>query len=80
MAPASKRQNGSPAQDGIAGNHLGNYGSGLMDHLLRRKNAILGVDFDPGALDNWRKKEVSVLYGDMADPDMHEQLPLKKAR
>jgi len=59
---------------------LGNYGSGLMEHLLRRKNAIVGVDFDPGALDKWRKRGVPVLYGDMADPEMHEQLPLEKAR
>lgn len=59
---------------------LGNYGSGLMEHLLRRNNAIVGIDFDPGALDKWRKKGVPVLYGDMADPEMHEQLPLKKAR
>jgi Kef-type K+ transport system membrane component KefB/Trk K+ transport system NAD-binding subunit len=59
---------------------LGNYGSGLMEHLLRRKNAIVGIDFDPCTLDMWRKKGVPVLYGDMADPEMHEQLPLKKAR
>jgi len=59
---------------------LGNYGSGLMENLLRRKNAVVGIDFDPGALGMWRKKGVSVLYGDMADPEMHEQLPLKKAR
>ena len=59
---------------------LGNYGSGLMEHLLRRKNAIVGIDFDPGTLDKWRKSGVPVLYGDMADPEMHEQLPLKKAR
>jgi len=59
---------------------LGNYGSGLLEHLLRRKNAIVGIDFDPGALDKWRKRGVSVVYGDMADPEMHEHLPLKKAR
>ncbi len=59
---------------------LGNYGSGLMEHLLRRKNAIVGIDFDPGALDTWRKRGVPVLYGDMADPEMLEQLPLQKAR
>lgn len=59
---------------------LGNYGSGLMEHLLRRKNAIVGIDFDPGTLDMWRKRGVPVHYGDMADPEMHEQLPLKKAR
>ncbi len=56
------------------------HGSGLMEHLLRRKNAIVGIDFDPGTLDKWRKRGVPVLYGDMADPEMHEQLPLKKAR
>jgi Trk K+ transport system NAD-binding subunit len=59
---------------------LGNYGSGLMENLLRRKNVIVGIDFDPGALDTWCKRGVPVLYGDMADPEMHEQLPLKKAR
>jgi Trk K+ transport system NAD-binding subunit len=59
---------------------LGNYGSGLMEHLLRRKNAIVGFDFDPIALDKWHKRKVPVLYGDMADPEMHEHLPLKKAR
>jgi Kef-type K+ transport system membrane component KefB/Trk K+ transport system NAD-binding subunit len=59
---------------------LGNYGSGLVEHLLRRKDATVGIDFDPGALDKWRKRGVPVLYGDMADPEMHEQLPLKKAR
>jgi Kef-type K+ transport system membrane component KefB/Trk K+ transport system NAD-binding subunit len=59
---------------------LGNYGSGLMEHLLRRNHAVLGIDFDPGALDRWRKRGVPVLYADMADPEMHEHLPLKKAR
>lgn len=59
---------------------LGNYGSWLGEYLLRRKAAILGVDFDPGALDKWRKRGIPVLYGDTADPEMHEQLPLNKAR
>ncbi|MFW6335247.1 MAG: cation:proton antiporter, partial [Desulfosalsimonas sp.] len=59
---------------------LGNYGSGLAEYLLRRGKTILGVDFDPGTLDKWREKDVPVLYGDMADPDMHENLPLHKAQ
>ncbi|HSL60900.1 MAG TPA: cation:proton antiporter [Desulfotignum sp.] len=58
---------------------LGKYGNGLGEYLLRRGKAILGVDFDPGALDRWRKKGVPVLYGDMADPEMHEHLPLNTA-
>ncbi|MGD9972720.1 MAG: cation:proton antiporter [Desulfatirhabdiaceae bacterium] len=59
---------------------LGNYGSGLGEYLLRRKTAMLGVDFDPNTLDRWREKGVPVLYGDMADPDMHEHMPLNRAR
>jgi Trk K+ transport system NAD-binding subunit len=59
---------------------LGNYGSGLAEYLTRRGKTILGVDFDPSTLDKWRKKGLSVLYGDMADPDIHEHLPLNKAR
>jgi Kef-type K+ transport system membrane component KefB/Trk K+ transport system NAD-binding subunit len=59
---------------------LGNYGSGLAAYLLRRNKEILGVDFDPGTLDRWREKGMAVLYGDVADPDMHEHLPLQKTR
>ncbi|MBN2402349.1 MAG: cation:proton antiporter [Spirochaetes bacterium] len=59
---------------------LGNYGSGLAEYLMRRNKNILGVDFDPAALDRWRAQGLSVLYGDMSDPDIHEHLPLKKAR
>jgi len=59
---------------------LGHYGSGLMEHLLRRKNVVMGVDFDPDSLNKWRKRGVPVLYGDIADPEIHEHLPLKKAR
>jgi Kef-type K+ transport system membrane component KefB/Trk K+ transport system NAD-binding subunit len=59
---------------------LGNYGSGLAEYLLRRGWSLLGVDFDPAALDRWRKRQVPVLYGDVADPDIYEHLPLSNAR
>lgn len=59
---------------------LGNYGSGLAEHLLERKKSIIGVDFDPRALEAWRARGVPVFYGDMADPEIHEQLPLARAR
>ncbi len=59
---------------------LGNYGSGLAEYLIRRDKTILGVDFDPIALDRWREKGISVLYGDMADPEMHEHLPLNRVQ
>ena len=59
---------------------LGNYGSGLAERLLERKMKIIGVDFDPQALERWRARGVSVLYGDMADPDLYEQLPMNRVR
>lgn len=59
---------------------LGNYGSGLAERLLERRMHIVGVDFDPQALERWRARGVSVLYGDMADPEVFEQLPMRIAR
>ncbi len=59
---------------------LGNYGSGLFNFLLTRNKTILGVDFDPAALDKWRSCGQSVLYGDIADPEIYSQLPLNRAR
>ena len=59
---------------------LGNYGSGLAERLLERRMHTVGVDFDPQALERWRARGVSVLYGDMADPEVFEQLPMRKAR
>ncbi|MCU0582727.1 MAG: cation:proton antiporter [Syntrophales bacterium] len=59
---------------------LGNYGSGLAEHLLERKKNILGVDFDPRVLRDWKARGIAVIYGDMADPELHEQLPLGRAR
>jgi Kef-type K+ transport system membrane component KefB/Trk K+ transport system NAD-binding subunit len=59
---------------------LGNYGSGLAEQILRRNKRIIGVDFDPAALQRWRARGISVLYGDIADPEIHERLPLERTR
>ena len=59
---------------------LGNYGSGIAEYLLNRKKSIIGVDFDPRALEVWRSRGVSVFYGDMGDPELLDQLPLGQAR
>ncbi len=59
---------------------LGSYGSNLAEHMLRRSKRIIGVDFDPTALDKWRTRGISVLYGDIGDPELIDSLPLNKAR
>jgi len=59
---------------------LGNYGSALVEYLLRWRRTVIGVDFDPASLGRWRTRGMAVLYGDMGDPEIHEHLPLTKAR
>jgi Trk K+ transport system NAD-binding subunit len=59
---------------------LGNYGSELAEYLLRRNRSIVGVDFDPEVLERWRRPGLSMLYGDMEDPELLDHLPLKQAR
>lgn len=59
---------------------LGNYGSNLCEFLRHRNMTILGVDFDPAVLEKWRGRGLSVFYGDIADPDVYDQLPLEGTR
>jgi Kef-type K+ transport system membrane component KefB/Trk K+ transport system NAD-binding subunit len=59
---------------------LGNYGSGLASYLQQRNKTILGVDFDPNALERWRARGMPVLYNDLADPEIHEHIPFGQAR
>lgn len=59
---------------------LGNYGRELAEHLLERGKQIIGVDFDPQALEFCRVRGIQVLYGDMADAETHDNLPLFHAR
>ncbi|MFP3867616.1 MAG: cation:proton antiporter [Desulfobacteraceae bacterium] len=58
---------------------LGNYGSGIARRLLSRKRKLVGVDFDPEVLDDWRQQGLPVFYGDVGDPDIFEHLPLDQA-
>ncbi len=59
---------------------LGNYGSGLAHYLLQSGKTILGVDFNPTALNKWREKGVPVLYGDIANQEIYDQLLQKKTQ
>lgn len=59
---------------------LGRYGTQLS-HVMHDAGAkVLGVDFDPEAVANWRKSGLPSLYGDAADPEFVISLPLAKAR
>lgn len=56
---------------------LGNYGSGLAQHLLARQKRVVGVDFDPQVLEEWRSRGMPVMFGDVSDPEFLENLPFR---
>jgi Kef-type K+ transport system membrane component KefB/Trk K+ transport system NAD-binding subunit len=68
-------QNDTPKADVVVFG-LGRYGGGIVRHLLLRHRQVMGVDFDPQVLARWRAEGVPVLYGDAADPELFEHLPL----
>ncbi len=59
---------------------LGHYGGSIVRRLVRRGQQVVGVDFDPQILRYWREQNVPVLYGDMADPDLLDHLPIRNTR
>jgi Kef-type K+ transport system membrane component KefB/Trk K+ transport system NAD-binding subunit len=65
-----------PRQADVVVFGLGRYGGGIVRHLLLRNRHVMGVDFDPQVLARWRAEGVPVLYGDAADPELFEHLPL----
>ncbi|WP_372422810.1 cation:proton antiporter [Salinarimonas chemoclinalis] len=55
---------------------VGRYGREIARVLVANDARLLGVDFDPEALERWRKRGHDGLYGDAADPEFPESLPL----
>ncbi len=59
---------------------LGNYGGGVAEHLLERGKRLMAVDFDPQTLRLWQARGLSVVYGDVGDPEFLEHLPIHCVR
>jgi len=59
---------------------LGRYGGRIAKRLTQRGLAVLGVDFDPEALQESRQSGLVTQYGDVADPEFALALPLFSAR
>ncbi|MEA5445878.1 cation:proton antiporter family protein [Gammaproteobacteria bacterium AB-CW1] len=59
---------------------LGRFGYDLAMKLSDRDIQVLGVDFDPSAVDGLLAEEVRACYGDAEDPELAERLPLSHAR
>lgn len=58
---------------------LGRFGNSIARRLFGRQRSILGVDFDPQMVTEWKSNGYPALYGDIEDPDLFETLPVKGA-
>ncbi|MHB9109510.1 MAG: cation:proton antiporter domain-containing protein [Armatimonadota bacterium] len=59
---------------------LGSYGSNIGMHLVNRGRHVLGVDFNPQAVNAWNAQGGIAVFGDAEDPDFAHALPLETAR
>ena len=55
---------------------LGRYGEQLAKNFKARGWKVLGVDFDPTAVSQWRERGEMAHYGDASDPEFPQALPL----
>lgn len=56
---------------------LGRFGSNIARALRQEGRRVLGVDFDPEAVRQWRRQGHAAWYGDVTDPEFLKELPLK---
>ncbi len=59
---------------------LGRYGRALHAKFSEYGLRVLGVDFDPDVIRQWRRGGGDAIYGDLQDPDMCETLPMEGVR
>jgi Kef-type K+ transport system membrane component KefB/Trk K+ transport system NAD-binding subunit len=59
---------------------LGNYGSQIGEQLVRRGRTVLGVDFDPSAVERWKMRGGQAIFGDAEDPDFSHAMALSSAQ
>jgi len=59
---------------------LGRYGCRIGNGLKDKGYTVLGIDFDPEALTNWRTMGLDAAYGDATDPEFVAHLDLSRVR
>jgi len=59
---------------------LGRYGMAIGLNLKKSGFTLLGVDYDPEALQRWRKRGLDSIYGDAWDFELLAKPPIKETR
>ncbi len=55
---------------------LGRYGHRIGERLKKKGFRVLGIDFDPEAIESWRRFGMDAAYGDATDPEFVASLEL----
>lgn len=58
---------------------LGRFGTAIGLRLAKRGVRVLGIDFNPNAIQRWRALGFEAVYGDATDPEFIDHLPLRNA-
>ncbi|OUC56169.1 sodium:proton exchanger [Sphingobium sp. GW456-12-10-14-TSB1] len=59
---------------------LGRFGTAIGMRLKNRGFRILGIDFNPAAVQRWRELGLDAAFGDAGDPEFVSELPLVSAK
>lgn len=60
---------------------LGRFGTKLAKMLDKHNHLkYLGIDFDPKVVKDWKKRGKSMIYGDIEDPDLWDQVPFQESK
>lgn len=58
----------------------GNYGSEIIERLLKTTRRVAVIDFNPEVYRHWLKRDTLSFFGDISDVEFLSQLPLSEAR
>jgi Kef-type K+ transport system membrane component KefB len=60
---------------------IGRFGNRVAEMLDSHKDlSYVGIDFDPAIVKRWDEKGKDVLYGDVDDPELLEQIPFENSK
>jgi Trk K+ transport system NAD-binding subunit len=59
---------------------LGRFGTAIGVRLKTRGVTVLGIDFNPAAVQRWRDLGLDAVFGDASDPEIVAELPVAKAK
>lgn len=59
---------------------MGRFGNNIVRYLEIHEISYIGIDFDPQLVKTFQKEGKSVMYGDLNDPDILEELPFRNSK